>query len=278
MEHVTWDYRPTLIDPVAFIAYSGWNDGGEAATSAIEHMIDVLGAEQVAGIDHEDFADFQVTRPMIVHEEDGTRQVTWPETSVFVASSLGRDIVLIVGEEPRLRWKAYCRVVAGVLKDLDVARCVTFGAFLGQVAHTSEPPIVGVASPAVQVAHDLLSSSYEGPTGIVGVLTSVLGDFDLDVTSLWAATPHYLAGTDNPKAARALIAKAEQVFGLELGSATLDEAVEEWEQRIEEAVLGSDDLQDYVERLQEVHTEIEGTGGRLVEEIERFLRDDGPVE
>ena len=141
-----------------------------------------------------------------------------------------------------------------------------------------EPPIVGVASPAVRAAHDLLSSSYEGPTGIVGVLTSVLGDFSLDITSLWAATPHYLGGADNPKAARALIAKAEQVFGLELGSATLDEAVEEWEQRIEEAVLGSDDLQDYVERLQEVHTEIEGTGGRLVEEIERFLRDDGPVE
>ncbi len=278
MEHVTWDYRPTLIDPVAFIAFSGWNDGGEAATSAIEHMIDVLGAEQIAAIDHEDFADFQVTRPMIMLDDDGTRQVTWPETSVFVASSLGQDIVLIVGEEPRLRWKAYSRVIAGVLKDLEVTRCVTFGAFLGQIAHTAEPPIIGVASPEIKEAHSLLSSSYEGPTGIVGVLTTVLGDYGLDVTSLWAASPHYLAGTDNPKAARALIAKAEQVFSFELRSSTLDEAVAEWEQRVEEAVLGSDDLQDYVDRLQEVHTEIEGTGGRLVEEIERFLRDDGPVE
>lgn len=278
MEHVTWEYRPTLLDPVAFIAYSGWNDGGEAATGAIEHLIDVLGAEQVAAIDHEDFADFQVTRPMIVLEEDGGRQLTWPETSVFVASSLGQDVVLIIGEEPRLRWKKYCRIVAGILKDLEVSRCVTFGAFLGQVAHTTEPPIIGVAAPDVKATHALLSSSYEGPTGIVGVLTSVLEDFGLDVTSLWAATPHYLAGTDNPKAARALIAKAEQVFGLDLGANTLDEAVEEWEQRVEEAVLVSDDLQDYVERLQEVHTEIEGTGVRLVEEIERFLRDDGPFE
>lgn len=278
MEHVTWDFRPTLLDPVAFIAYSGWNDGGEAATGAIEHMIDVLGAEQVAAIDHEDFADFQVTRPMIVLEEDGGRQLTWPETSVFVASSLGQDVVLIIGEEPRLRWKKYCRVVAGILKDLEVTRCVTFGAFLGQVTHTTEPPIIGVAAPEIKATHALLSSSYEGPTGIVGVLTSVLEDYGLDVVSLWAATPHYLAGTDNPKAARALIAKAEQVFGLDLGANTLDEAVEEWEQRIEEAVLVSDDLQDYVEKLQEVHTEIEGTGVRLVEEIERFLRDDGPPE
>lgn len=278
MEHVTWDFRPTLLDPVAFIAYSGWNDGGEAATGAIEHMIDVLGAEQVASIDHEDFADFQVTRPMIALEEDGSRHVTWPETSIFVASSLGQDVVLIIGEEPRLRWKKYCRVLAGVLKDLEVKRCVTFGAFLGQVAHTSEPPIIGLAAPEVKAAHALLSSSYEGPTGVVGILTSVLGDFDLDVTSLWAGTPHYLAGTDNPKASRALIAKSEQVFGLDLGAATLDEAVEEWEQRVEEAVLVSDDLQEYVERLQEVHTEIEGTGVRLVEEIEKFLRDDGPVE
>ncbi len=277
MEHVTWDYRPTLIDPVAFIAYSGWNDGGEAATGAVEHMIDVLGAEQVASIDHEDFADFQVTRPMIVLDNDD-RQLTWPETSVFAASSAGQDIVLIVGEEPRLRWKKYCRVVAGVLKDLEVTRCVTLGAFLGQVAHSTEPPIIGVASAEVKAANDLLSSSYEGPTGIVGVLTSVLADYGLDVTSLWAATPHYLAGTDNPKAARALLARAERVFGMDLGSVTLDEAVAEWEERVAEAVLGSDDLQDYVERLQEVHTEIEGTGGRLVEEIERFLRDDGPVE
>ncbi len=274
MQHVNWDYRPTLLDPIAFVAYSGWNDGGESASSAVEHLIDVLGAEQVAAIDHEEFADFQVTRPMVMLDEEGMRSVQWPETGIFVASTAGQDIVLILGEEPRLRWKAYSRVVAGVLKDLEVNRVVTFGAFLGQVAHTADPPIVGVASPEVKREHDLLSSSYEGPTGIVGVLTAELVDYGFDVTSLWAASPHYLAGTDNPKAARALLAKSEKVFGLELGSFTLDEAVDDWERRVEEAVTDNDDLQDYVERLQEVHTEIEGTGGRLVEEIEQFLRDD----
>lgn len=272
MDSVTWHDRPELVDPVALLAFEGWNDGGEAATMALRHVWDALDADPVATLDHEEYADFQVTRPTIVVDGGGARHLDWPSTEFATARSGGRDLVLVLGEEPRLRWQAFCGEVADTLAQLGVERLVALGAFIGQVPHTLPTPIIGVAPEAVRHEHDLLPSSYSGPTGIVGVLNSVLPSHGIDVVGLWAATPHYLAGNENPKAAQALLAKASDVLGVDLRAHELLPVVDDWVQRVGRAMKESDELAGYVETLESSNERFE-EGDDLVEEIERFLRD-----
>lgn len=272
MSSVTWHDRPELTDPVALLAFEGWNDGGEAATMALRHAWEALDAEPVASIDHEEYADFQVTRPTIVVDGAGARHVEWPSTDFAVARASGRDLVLVLGEEPRLRWRSFCDEVGTTLADLGVRRVVAMGAFIGQVPHTLPTPIIGVADDDVRHANELLPSSYSGPTGIVGVLNSTLRDHGLDVVGLWAATPHYLAGNENPKAAQALLAKAAGVLDLDLKAHELLPIVDAWVQQVSKAMKESDELSGYVETL-EASTDRFEEGDDLVEEIERFLRE-----
>lgn len=274
MDPVIWHDRPELTDPVAVIAFEGWNDGGEAASTAVRHAWEALGAEPVATIDHEEYADFQVTRPTIVVDGENARHLDWPSTDVGVVSASGRDIVLVLGDEPRLRWRSFTDELVGVLRALGVDRAVALGAFIGQVAHTLPVPIIGVAPDEVRDRHDLLPSSYSGPTGIVGVLNSALPDAGIEVTGLWAATPHYLAGNENPKAAQALLARTEAILGVDLQSHLLLPDVDEWVERVTSAMAESEELRGYVETLEASAERLTGgDGDDLVEEIERFLRE-----
>ena len=273
MDSVTWHERLELDDPVAVIAFEGWNDGGEAASGAVRHAWEALDAVAVATIDHEHYADFQVTRPDIVVDGDGARHLDWPSTDVGVARVDGRDLVLVLGDEPRLRWRAYCDEVARVLADLGVRRVVLLGAFIGQVAHTLPVPVIGVADDALRADHDLLPTSYAGPTGITGVLTATLPEAGIDVVGLWAATPHYLAGNENPKAAQALLGRAGGILGLDLRADELLPMVDDWVGKVTEAMAESTELRGYVESLEASVERFEAGGDDLVTEIERFLRE-----
>ncbi len=279
MDDLSWISRPNLRDPVALFAFTGWNDAAEAATGALWNLLALNDSLDVAVIDHDGYNDHQVSRPIISYE-DGVRTITWPETRVYaIETEQDRDIILILGEEPRLHWKAFVRRIVHILAELGVTEAVALGAFIGQVPHTLPVPVVGVTnSDARRDALGLLPPTYEGPTGITGVLTQALIEAHVDVTSLWAATPHYLADNVNPKAARALLEKTESLLRMELDSHGLDREVNEWERRVAAAVESSDDLTEYLAELEEsvdLYTETPpaDTARQLVQEIERYLRD-----
>ncbi len=275
--------KPQLRRPTAIVAFEGWNDACDAASGAVAYLVGQYDVEPFAVIESEEFFDFQSQRPMVEVEEGGTRSLTWPETRCFAVElpDRDRDLVLVLGDEPHLRWKTYARLVAQVLTEIDVELVVTLGAFIGQVAHTRPVPIVGVATdPDLVRRHDLLSSRYEGPTGIVAVLLEACREAGLPAISLWAATPHYLAANPNPKAMRALLARTSSIASFGVDTAELDEVVAEFEEKVATAMEASDDLTEYVQRLEAEATVgsddlpgDEGASAQLIEDIEEFLRD-----
>lgn len=274
MDHaLEWLERPHLDDPIALVAFEGWNDAGDAASSAVGFVREAIGARLVAVVDHDDFNDHQVTRPHVSTEADGSRVIDWPDTRIYVGEAGEQDVVIVLGEEPRLQWKRFCRLISGALRDLGVTQIVTFGAFLGQVPHTLDVPIIGSYDIDTRHAHGLLPSRYEGPTGIIGVLNRWLQKDGFSAGSLWAATPHYLQSNPNPKAARSLLIKAFSVAGFELDLGDLDVEVAEWDARVAAAVADNDELAGYLQEMEDVIAEAEiDDEGNLVEEIERFLR------
>ena len=277
MEELSWISRPSLRDPVALYAFSGWNDAAEAATGALWNILSLNDSLDVAVIDHDGFNDHQVSRPLIGYEGD-ERVITWPETRVYaIETQQARDVVVILGEEPRLRWKAFARILQHVVSELGVVEAVALGAFIGQVPHTLPVPVVGVTENVERrLALGLLPPTYEGPTGMTGILTEQLRGAGVNVTSLWAATPLYLSENSNPKAAQTLLVKAEALLGLDLDSAGLDREVKQWERRVDSAVQNSDEMSEYLAELEDsadLYSPPADTGGQLVDEIERFLRD-----
>lgn len=274
MEPLTWHSRPALTDPIVIGAFEGWNDAAGAATGAVEWLMERADVRLIFEIDHDEFNDHQVSRPQVVVTEAGSRDITWPSTRLFGTSIDGKDVLLLLGEEPRLRWRTFHRLISSALRELDVDRVLTLGAFIGQVPHTLPVPIIGVVpDPSTRTALGLLPSSYEGPTGIVGVLNHYLGLDGFTASSLWAAVPHYLASSSNPKASRALLTKAAGLLAMDLVPAELDAEVADWEARVTRAVADSDELSEYLAELEQ-STDQWNQGGeeQLVEEIERFLR------
>ncbi len=279
MDHVIWHERPYLRDPVALIAYEGWNDAGDAASGSVGYLLDRYQVEPFARIDGEEFINFQDTRPIVEITDGNEREIHWPSTGLFAITltSDPRDLVVVVGDEPHLRWKAYTRTLLDVLRDLGVQQVTTLGAFIGQVAHTLPVPVFGTSSdPDVMARHGLIGSSYEGPTGIIGVINQAARQDGLETLSLWAAIPHYLAANPNPKAMLALLERVAEIGGHTFDLDEMREDAEEFEARVAEALEDSDDMARYVEELERESDQstIRPIGGdELAAEIERFLRD-----
>ena len=221
MSSLQWLDRPALRDPLALIAFEGWGDAGDSASLAAERFLDTYDSDLIATIDPDEHYDFQVRRPMVVLDEGGTKRIDWPENDLHVLRLPDRDIVVLLGEEPNYKWKAFTREVVEALTTLGVTRAVTLGAFIGQVAHTLPVPLVGTATkPDTLALHGLLPSGYQGPTGILGVLNQALGNAGIDVISVWAAVPHYLSNQDYPPAVEALAIKASECWGCHWTSVT----------------------------------------------------------
>ncbi|HSF84658.1 MAG TPA: PAC2 family protein [Acidimicrobiia bacterium] len=275
--------KPALRTPRAVIAFEGWNDACEAASGVAAYVIEqAVVTEPFAVIDPEEFFDFQVRRPTVSIDQGGTRRLSWPTTKFFAVEtpSQDRDLIVVLGEEPSFRWKTFSRHVTKVLVEMDVEEVVLLGAFIGQVAHTRPVPVAGVATdPALIDRHGLSRSSYEGPTGIIGVLQEACREVGLPAMSLWAATPHYLAANANPKAMLALAERAQAILELPTDLADLRSAADEFETRVADALDASDELAEYVTELEETDEEEPvsefdpGLTDDLVQEIESFLRD-----
>lgn len=276
--------RPTLRRPRALIAFEGWNDACDSASGAINFLLSQYNVEDpFAIVEPDEFFDFQAHRPEVALDEGGVRSLTWPSTQMYAVELPERDhdLIVVLGEEPSHRWKTFSRSILSELADMGVEQVVLLGAFIGQVAHTKPVPVVGVATdPAMMHRHNLVGSSYEGPTGIVGVLHEACREEGVPAVSLWAATPHYLAANPYPKAMLALTKKAGEVLEIGFDVTELETVVREYLERVAAAVAASDEFSTYVAELEEAEDEQEAAvrdldptnTGDLVNEIEDFLR------
>jgi proteasome assembly chaperone (PAC2) family protein len=288
MPPLDWDRRPDgLRAPALVCAFKGWNDAADAASTALTFVGAAHGAERFAAVDPEEFYDFQATRPQIRLTEGRTREITWPEIEIFEVRvpRAPRDLVLLAGVEPSMRWRTFCGIVVELAEVLGVQLVVTLGALLADVPHSRPISITGFGSdPTLVDRLGLASSTYEGPTGIVGVLHAAFQEAGLPSASLWAAVPHYIAATPNPKAALALVRKLETLVGVSVDASSLEEASVEYDRQVNRAVQSDPDIQAFVERLEEAAGEAEdstdlGTlpsGDALARDFQRFLRQRGP--
>jgi proteasome assembly chaperone (PAC2) family protein len=285
VDSLTWEGDlPHLRSPVLVCAFRGWNDAAAAASTALASVANDLQGELIARIDPEDFFDFQSTRPTITMDEGQTRHIEWPENNVIAVSvpSADRDLVLLDGTEPNLRWRTFSETIATVADALGVEMVITLGALIAEVSHTLPVPITGLASSAELVEElELERSSYEGPTGIVGVVHDLCRRNDLDSASLWAAVPHYVAAVPNPKAALALLRRLEGLTGIAVEASELEEETADYEEQIGRAVAANPEIEELVQRIEAEQVDLlDEEGGlpsadTLAREFQRFLRQRG---
>lgn len=279
---IRWIHHPELRRPVLVTAFEGWNDAGDAASGAVRWLIHRHGAEQVATVDSEEFFDFTSTRPVVRQAETGERQILWPDTELWSAvTDTDRDLAVLVGQEPHLRWRTWTSAVLDLVSALDVSLVITLGALLSDIPHTRPTMVTGTADdPELAARLGLVRSTYEGPTGIVGVLGAALREAGVPTVSLWASVPTYVSGAPSPKATLALVERAARVIGVQLPTTDLEIASAAYIRQIDELVASDDDTAAYVSDLEaaaddEPTAEVDDTDpGALVEEVERFLRGD----
>jgi proteasome assembly chaperone (PAC2) family protein len=286
MQPLQWEHRPDgLRAPALICAFKGWNDAADAASSAITYVGSALGAQRFATIDPEDFYDFQATRPRVKMVEGQTREIVWPAVELFEARvpRAPRDLILLTGSEPSFRWRTFCQLVVELAEVLGAQLVVTMGALLADVPHTRPISVTGLSSDQALVARlGLAPSSYEGPTGIVGILHAACQQAGLPSASLWAAVPHYIAATPNPKAALALVRKLEGLVGVAVDGSDLETASADYERQVNVAVQSDPDVQAFVERLEQAASEEADesptalpSGETIARDLQRFLRQRG---
>ncbi|MEZ5094916.1 MAG: PAC2 family protein [Nocardioides sp.] len=272
------DEVPDLVSPVVIAAFEGWNDAAEAASGVIDHLMHAWGARVVGAIDPEDFYDFQVNRPHIGSDELGHRRITWPSTQVAVASppDLGRDVILVRGIEPNMRWRQFTAELLAACDELGAELVVTLGALLADTPHTRPVPVTGTATETDLVDRlKLEQSRYEGPTGIVGVLQDACVRMDIPHVSYWAAVPHYVAQPPCPKATLALLGGLEDLLETSLPLGDLPEDARAWERGVDELAQEDDEIADYVRQLEETRDTAElpeASGEAIAREFERYLK------
>jgi proteasome assembly chaperone (PAC2) family protein len=269
-------------------AFKGWNDAADAASSAIQFVGAGLRARRFATIDPEEFYDFQATRPRVKMVDGQAREIVWPAVELYEARvpRAPRDLVLLAGSEPSFRWRTFSKIVIELAEVLGTQLVVTLGALLADVPHTRPVSVTGLSSdPALVARLGLAPSSYEGPTGIVGILHAACQQAGLPSASLWAAVPHYIAATPNPKAALALVRKLEGLVGVAVDASELESAAADYDRQVNVAVQSDPDVQAFVERLEQAAGEADEepsslpSGETIARDLQRFLRQrggDGP--
>jgi proteasome assembly chaperone (PAC2) family protein len=273
-----FDGLPVLRNPVAIAAFEGWNDAADSSTAAVEHLEQVWTSRPVTALDPEDFYDFQVNRPIVSLAEGETRNIEWPTTRFSVATPPGteRDVLLIRGIEPSMRWRTFCGEILELCHSLEVNRIVLLGALLADVPYTRPLPISGsAASRDAAERFNLTPTRYDGPTGIVGVLHEACTRAELDTLSFWVHVPHYANNPPCPKATLALLHRVEDVLDLPVPMMNLAEESAEWEERLRAAAEQDAELAEYVRELEE-RVGDEGmqplSGDEIAQEFEKYLR------
>ncbi len=270
-----------LTPPLLIAAFEGWNDAGEAASGVIEHLTAAWDPTAIAEIDPEDFYDFQVTRPVVELTRGRTERLVWPTTRLSRArpEGLDRDIVLVHGIEPNMRWRRFCEELVESFTKLGAEMIVLLGALLADAPHTRPVPISGsVSQPRLAAKLSMRPADYNGPTGIVGVLQQACGNVGLAAVSLWASVPHYVAQPPNPKATLALLRGIEDVFDITLPLADLPVQARAWERGVNELAQQDSEVAEYVKALEDQRDAAdlpEASGDAIAREFERYLRRHG---
>lgn len=284
--HVRWSGpRPKLVRPTLIAAFEGWNDAGDAASTAASHLAGRWGCEPVAEIDPEPFFDFTSARPMVSLDDSQRRHITWPKNEVQVArlTDPAIDAVVLVGTEPQLRWRTFSHQLIALAGLLDVERVITLGALLAEVPHSRDVQVYGSTDDeGLQIELNLTPSTYEGPTGIVGVLSAACRDAGYRTASFWSAVPSYMPAAPFPKAAVALVNRVCTVMRAPVSTSELQQQADTYEREITRIVSEDDETAEYVARLEQSWdasrrddpgAPLSDDPAKLVAEVERFLRD-----
>jgi proteasome assembly chaperone (PAC2) family protein len=267
------------------MAFSGWNDAAEAASGAVEHLLsgwrdkndDVL-PELIAEVESEDYYDFQVNRPVVSIDDSEIRSITWPSTQVFgmAIPSMTRDLVIVTGVEPSMKWKSFTSDLLDLADDLEVSLIVSLGSLLADTPHTRPITVTGTgAHPSIANRLGVSVSKYEGPTGILGIIQDGCMRRGIDAISLWAAVPHYAANAPSPKATLALINTLEEFLNIEIPLADLPDKADAWEREVNDLASDDSEIADYVKALEESKDAAElpeVSGDTIAKEFERYLR------
>ncbi len=276
---------PLLRNPVMIVAFSGWNDAAEAASGAVEHLLsgwrdksDEVVPELIADVDSEDFYDFQVNRPQVSIDDSEIRSITWPTTQVFglAIPSMQRDLVIVTGVEPSMRWKNFTADLLDLADDLEVSLVMTLGSLLADTPHSRPITVTGTgAHPSIASRLGVSVSTYEGPTGILGIIQDGCMRRGIDAISLWAAVPHYAASSPSPKATLALINTIEEFLDISIPMSDLPERSDAWEKEVDEIAAEDSEVAEYVKALEESKDAAElpdVSGDSIAKEFERYLR------
>ena len=265
--------------PVLLAAFEGWNDAGDAATSAVEHLEEEWSGRPICALDPDDYYDFQVNRPTVSLVDGVARRVEWPTTRFSVCRPPGadNDVVLMRGVEPNMRWRGFTEEILDVIRELGVETVVLLGALLSDTPHTRPTPVSGTSYDKASAASmDVEPSTYQGPTGIVGVFQNACVEAGIPAFSFWASVPHYVSQARVPKAAVALLHRVEEVLDVEVPLGALPELAEEWERTVSEMAEADDEVREYVRQLEEQAEESEGApeadGDTIAADFERYLR------
>lgn len=267
-----------LNDPLVIAAFSGWSDAGNAASAAVGHLADALSAELAFELDPDDFYDYQVNRPEVsIDAGTGQREIIWPTTRIKTAELPdGRDLVLVEGIEPNLRWRQFGGLITSALRSARPQRVFVLGALLADTPHTRPVPVTTTTTSAdLMELYGIGESSYEGPTGITGVMADLLARAGLPTVSVWAAIPHYVANPPCPKATLAILSRLERLLDAPLDLGELPELARAWERGVNELAADDSEVADYVSQLEEQTDAAdlpEASGDAIAAEFERYLK------
>jgi proteasome assembly chaperone (PAC2) family protein len=293
LDHIRWIRRPELRRPFMVAAFTGWNDAADAASMAVRQLIEYAGAAPLAEVDPEEFTDFATVRPHVRLDDDSQRHIVWPTVGLWTLTVDSIDLILVLGPEPALSWKTFCRQLVGVAQTYNAAGIISLGALLADVPHRRDTQVIGTSTDEHFLdSFDLQRSRYEGPTGILGVLNDMASRSGLVSAALWAAVPAYAAQVPSPKAASALLQRLSDIIGAHLPVLALEERTEEYEYQIDALISQDASLAKYLERLENMDDEdyedddddemVDSSNvsmsedlvdsDSLMEEVERFLR------
>ena len=296
IDHVRWLSKPSLKNPTFIAAFTGWNDAADAASSAVNNLVEGWGATPLATIDPEPFTDYSKDRPHVRLKDGTRRRIVWPTVGLWHVNGAGGDIILALGPEPSLKWKLFSRQIISVAEQFNASMFLTLGSLLADVPHSRPVHIIGTATDADLIERfNLQRSRYEGPTGIVGILHDTCDDSSIPSASLWAAVPAYASQVPSPKASLALMRRACEIVGTPAPIATVMNLIERYEEQVDSIVRDDEDLVAYVERLEtmtdngiSIDDEVDDSqlqfdfagdsdepadSGNLMDEVEQFLRE-----
>ncbi|MEX2226248.1 MAG: PAC2 family protein [Dehalococcoidia bacterium] len=277
---------PELERPNVIAAFQGWNDAGQAATTAVRYLVEAWSAKQFAHIDPDEYYSFTDTRPTIRIVEGTSRDLTWPGNEFFYFKGQGNSpaAVMMIGQEPNLKWRAFCGEIINLARAVNARRIVTLGALITESVHTRPVPLTGFSTDSIVqnklISKSITRSSYEGPTGIVGVLHSACINAEMPTASLWAGTPYYLGSTPNPKTALGLLESIDDLLELNINLNELKAVAEEFERQVSMAVHDNAEIQERIQSLEQAFDasptqqpppQFPPTGA-LIDDLEQFLR------